>query len=129
MAKYYVQSGNVKTVISADDPQKAALWVVHKSLKQVIPVYEDAELSPDQKSQASLVHGVMVLGNEVQVSEIGFDRMDCAHMDTFDLLVEWHQLMVALERLSEHLDARPNPPPPAANDSGAVAPASQDALH
>ena len=103
MAKFYVQSGNVRTVISADDSEKAALWVVHKALQQVIPVYEDSELTPDEKSEVSIVQGVMVLGNDIQINEIGFDRSDSQSMDTFELLVQWHQLMIALDRLSTHL--------------------------
>lgn len=104
MAKFYVQSGNVRTVISADDSEKAALWVVHKALQQVVPVYEDSELSPDQKSEVTIIQGVMVLGNDIQISEKGFDRADGERMDTFELLVQWHQLMIALDRLSSHLE-------------------------
>lgn len=107
MAKYYVQSGNIRTVISADDPEKAALWVVHRALQQVIPVYEDAELSPDEKSEVAVIQGVMVMGNAVQISEIGFDRADCLSLDTFELLIHWHQLMIALDRLSAQLNRNP----------------------
>lgn len=103
MAKYYVQSGNVRTVISAEDSERAAIWVVHKAMQQVVPVYEDDELTPDQKSEVAIVQGVMVLGNQVQVSEIGFDRNDCESLDTFKLVVHWHQLMVALDRLNSLL--------------------------
>lgn len=99
MAKYYIQSGNVHTVISADDSEKAALWVVHKAMQQVVPVYEDAELTPDQKSEVAIVQGIMVLGNTMRVSEVGFDRLDAEHLDTFELVVHWHQLMIALARL------------------------------
>lgn len=105
MAKYYVQSGNVRTVVSADDHEKAALWVIHKALQQVVPVYEDGELSPEKKGEAMIIQGVMVLGNEVCISEIGFDRDDSRRLDTFELLVHWHQLMIALDRLARHLEA------------------------
>ena len=104
MAKFYVQSGTVRTVISADDAEKAALWVVHKSLQQVVPVYDDIELSPSEKSDVALVQGMMVLGNSIAINEIGFDRDDSTHLDTFELLVQWHQLMVALSRLEEMMD-------------------------
>ncbi len=100
MAKFYVQSGNIRTVIASDDVEKAALWVVHKAMEQVVPVYEDAELSPEQKGELAVVQGIMVLGNTVKISEIGFDRADGDELDTFQLLVQWHQLMVALDRLS-----------------------------
>lgn len=99
MAKFYVQSGNVRTVISADDAEKAALWTVHCAMRQVVPVYDDEELSPSEKGEVAVVQGVRVLGNTIQVSEVGFDRPDCETIDTFELLVHWHQLMVALSRL------------------------------
>lgn len=99
MAKFYVQSGNVRTLISAEDTEKAALWAVHCSMRQVVPVYDDEELSPEQKSQLSVVDGVRVLGNTIRVSELGYDRPDAVELDTFELLVQWHQLMVALSRL------------------------------
>lgn len=103
MAKYYVQSGNVRTVIAADDAEKAALWVVHKAMQQVVPVYEDNELTPEQKSDVVVVQGVMVLGNCVKISEVGFDRSDASDLDTFELVMQWHQLMVALAKLDSFL--------------------------
>ena len=104
MAKYYVQSGTVRTVISADDCEKAALWVVHCTMQQVVPVYDDAELSPQEKGDVAIVQGIMVLGNTVKLSEIGFDRVEAISLDTFELVVQWHQLMVALSRLEQLLD-------------------------
>ena len=103
MAKFYVQSGNIRTVVAADDAEKAALWIVHRAMQQVMPVYEDDELSPEQKGEVAAVEGVMVLGNAVRTSEIGFDRADAEEVDTFDLVQPWHQLMVALARLESLL--------------------------
>ena len=99
MAKFYVQSGNVQTIISADDSEKAALWAVHCAMRQVVPVYEDEELNPHEKSQLSVTEGVRVLGNSILVNEIGVDRADSTQFDTFELLVHWHQLMVTIDRL------------------------------
>lgn len=101
MAKYYIQSGNVRTVVSADDHEKAALWTVHKTMQQIVPVYDDVELSPQEKGDVALVQGVMVLGNTIRVSEQGFDREDASELDTFELVTHWHQLMVALSRLED----------------------------
>lgn len=105
MAKYYVQSGTVRTVVSADDCEKAALWVVHRAMQQVMPVYEDTDLTPQEKGDVAIVQGVMVLGNSVQLSEVGFDNQDAVVLDTFELVVQWHQLMVALDRLQQLLDS------------------------
>jgi hypothetical protein len=103
MAKFYVQSGTVSTIISAEDAERAALWAVHCAMRQVVPVYEDEELTPDEKSQVGVVQGIMVLGNSIRISEIGFDRSDSLEMDTFEMLVQWHQLMVALAKLESML--------------------------
>ena len=103
MAKYYVQSGNVRTVIAAQDAEKAALWVVHCAMRQVVPVYDDEEPSPVEKEDLGVARGVRVLGKTIEVSEVGFDRDDCSRLDTFELLVHWNQLMVALEKLDAML--------------------------
>jgi|688.fasta_scaffold00106_8 hypothetical protein len=101
MAKYYVQSGNFRSLVSADDAEKAALWIVHKVIQQVLPVDDDLELDPTQKGQAVIAHGIMVLGNQIVVSEQGYCGDDSQFFDTFDLLTHWHQLMLALDRLAE----------------------------
>lgn len=99
MAKYYVDSGTVRTIISAEDAERAALWVVHCAMRQVVPVYEDEELQPEDKSRNLAEDGVRVLGQQVRVSQTGFDSRDSQCFDTFELLVHWHQLMLALARL------------------------------
>ena len=104
MPKFYIQSGNVRTVISAQDTEKAALWVIHKAMQQVVPVYEDGDLTPSEKGEIAVVQGVMVLGNTVQVSETGFDCPEALSLDTFELVSHWHQLMVALSRLDAMLN-------------------------
>lgn len=104
MAKYYIQSGTVRTVVSADDQEKAALWTIHKTMQQVVPVYDDVELTASEKNDVALVQGIMVLGNTVKVSEQGFDRDDAEEMDTFELVTHWHQLMMALSRLEDLLN-------------------------
>lgn len=103
MAKYYVQSGNVRSVIAADDAEKAALWVVHQAMQQVVPVYEDEGRTPEQKSELTAAQGIMVLGYVVATSEIGFDRDDATQLETFELVMHWHQLMAALAKLDSIL--------------------------
>jgi hypothetical protein len=108
MAKFYVKSGNFQTTVSAEDAQRAALWVVHKAMRQVAPVYDETELTPQQKSHFALANGLMVLGNEIRLSEVGFDSQNHVEFDTFELIVEWHQLMVAVSRLEQWLQPELN---------------------
>ena len=38
MAKYYIQSGEIKVVVSAVDAEAAALFVVNQSINKLLPV-------------------------------------------------------------------------------------------
>ncbi len=111
MAKYYVQSGTVKMVVAADDCEKAALWVVHRAMGQIVPVYDDIDLTPEEKGDVAVFRGIMVLGNTFRLSEVGFDRDDAVTLDTFDLIVQWHQLMIALDRLEKLMESGSVPSP------------------
>jgi hypothetical protein len=99
MAKYYIQSGTLRATLAAEDPRRAALWAVHQAMQQVAPLDDDPELTPQQKGDHALVEGLLVLGGKIRLSEQGFDRPDADQLDTFDVMMEWHQLMVALDRL------------------------------
>lgn len=105
MAKFYVQSGKVQCVTSApdDDFERAALWLVHQAMVNVLPVYEKAGLSVEEKSDAAIVQASLVLEDTIQLSELGFDREDAFHLDTFEILMQWHQLMVAVSRFEDLL--------------------------
>jgi hypothetical protein len=98
MAKFYVQSGSRKMVMNAADPQAAGLWLVHCALSNILPAYDDPNMSVEDRCEIALVQGLMNLDNEVLVSERGFDRMDAVQFSVFELINEWHALMTALLR-------------------------------
>ena len=118
MAKFYLTSGTVSTVVSAEDAEKAALWVVHKVMQQILPVYQEScseeklshganALPHPDSGIASVASGegrtepsaIRTLGSEILVSEEGPGRDDAGRLDTFELVCHWNQLMVALDRL------------------------------
>lgn len=101
MAKFYVQSGNFKTTISAGDAEKAALWVIHRVMVQVLPFHSGEPVDSTMQSGLLQSDGLMVLGESVWVSEVGFDSEDRVELDTFELQIHWHQLTVALARLEK----------------------------
>ena len=103
MAKYYIQSGTLRATLAAEDPRRAALWAVNQAMQQVIPVFDDPELTPEQKSDNALVEGMLVLGGKIRLSEQGFDRDDAEELNTFEVVTEWNQLMIALDRLEKLL--------------------------
>ena len=94
MAKFYVQSGNLEVVLQAHDSRCAAIWAVHRTLSRTLPfLCEDAG---DMLELADLTR----LGDCVTVSQRGFDRSDAELFDTLDIVTEWNQLLVALDRLA-----------------------------
>jgi hypothetical protein len=101
MAKFYVQSGTLKLVVHAAEADRAALWAVHKTLAQVLPVFDDEELSPREKQAIVAFHGAQVLDDTVRLSEVGFNRRDAEVFDTAALIAEWAQLVVALQRIEQ----------------------------
>ncbi len=103
MAKFYIQSGTLRNVIDSDDCQKAALWAVHRVMQQIAPVYDDQTLTPDQKEDTAMIEGLLVLDSTIRISEQGFDRDDAAQVETFEAVMHWHQLMMALDKLEKLL--------------------------
>lgn len=103
MAKFYVESGTLQMVSEAEDARGAALWAVHHSLEQVLPVCPDDPLTPEQKHERIRQRGCDVLGTKVAVSERGFGRSDAQSFDTAELFVEWNQLLLAMARLERQL--------------------------
>ncbi len=105
MAKYYVESGTVQIVTDAEDPRGAALWIVHRTMEQVLPICPGDPLTPLEKNDRIRQRGCNVLGDTIQVSEQGFGRPDAQTFDTVELFVEWNQLLMAMTKLERRLKA------------------------
>ena len=103
MAKYYLQSGSAKLILDSEDSQRAALWFVHRVMESIGEVYEDETLADEQKLDSAIVESLLDLGASIDVSEKGFDRDDAERFETFDIVMYWHQLMIALSRLDQCL--------------------------
>src|SRR5436189_1195431 len=93
MPKFYVQSGSLEMVLQAKDSRCAAIWAAHRTLGQSLPF-----LCEDQTDYA-LLADLTRLGDTIRVSQRGFDRDDATVFDTLDIISEWNQLLVALDRL------------------------------
>lgn len=103
MAKYYVQSGTMRSVVEAESSRKAALWAVHKAMLQVLPIEDSDGQTPETKSRDVADKGVAVLAQTVTVSERGFDRQDAAKMLTLEVVTQWNQMVTTLDRLHRML--------------------------
>lgn len=102
MAKFYVESGNLRMVITANNSRGAALWAVHRALSGVLPfVAGDSENPTTSDGQR------FKLDETIRVDQRGFDRRDARKFDALDLITEWSQLIVALSRLEQDLAQQP----------------------
>ncbi len=103
MAKYYVQSGTMRTVVQAQSGNNAALWAVHQAMQQVLPIENCNTESPRSTGKTSVGDGLAVLSSAIRVSEQGFDRSDAKSLVTIDVVTEWTQLIMTLDRLEQML--------------------------
>jgi hypothetical protein len=98
MPKFYVQSGDLKMVLQARDSRCAAIWAAHRTLSQSLPFL--CEEPADYAELADLTQ----LGETIRVSQRGFDRDDTAVFATLDVVSEWNQLLVALDKITAGLE-------------------------
>ena len=103
MAKYYVQSGTMRSVVQAESSRKAALWAVHQAMLQVLPIENDDRQTPESKSERACESGVAVLSGKVSVSERGFDARDAKSVPTLQIVSEWNEMVTTLDRLERML--------------------------
>jgi hypothetical protein len=94
MAKYYVESGNLRMVVHANDSRAAAIWAVHRSMSQIMPFLAD-----ESRQILNQLREPLRMKETIQTNEQGFDRLDGEIHDTFAVVTEWNRLVVALDRL------------------------------
>ena len=98
MAKFYVESGSLRLVISANNSRGAALWAVHRALSGVLP------FTGDEGEKPTSVNGQRFkLGETIRVNQRGFDSDIGRSYETMALVTEWSQLVSALSRLEQDL--------------------------
>ena len=105
MAKYYVESGEVRLVVQAEDPRMAALWTMHTAMEQSLTL-DDLDFSDDQLEDLRNVDGVAQFSRHIHVSEIGLGRSEAGLFDALEIMIEWNQLAVALARLERLIDSQ-----------------------
>lgn len=104
MAKYYLQSGEIRVVVSAADAEAATLFVLNQTINKLLPSDALAERRMDDNSMKYAVLCLEVLGNEFHVSEIGFGHSEVAIFDTELIFKRWCELLTAMNHLLDRLD-------------------------
>ena len=91
MAKYYVQSGQVRVVFDAENATEAAVKTFQWSCDKQAGI--EAESPVEHQWQAE-EHG-WLLDDEIRVSEVGFGRADALAFDTMNVVAIWQGTMFA----------------------------------
>jgi len=95
MAKFYVQSGSLREVISSADAHRAALWAIQRAMEPILP---DDSLEPNDIPRSP--NRFVSLGTSIQLSEVGFDQPQAIQFDTFEMFREWNDLVRAIDQLA-----------------------------
>lgn len=98
MAKFYIQSGNFRRVVAADSSRKAAVWAVHEVMQQIVPTEDSPALHNSNQDDPK---PVVVLSGKLRVDERGFDRFDAKELPTIEVVAEWTQMVMTLDRLQK----------------------------
>ena len=102
MAKFYVQSGELSYIVSAQDSQGAALWVLNQAIQRC--EYELDWQSDDwQEADALPMELTDRLDPYVVVSQLGFDRDEAGRFETQELYDVWRSLYFSMLFLFDQL--------------------------
>ena len=104
MAKFYVQSGSVRSVVDSFDLDRAALWAVNEVMDHTLSLDEDHSQDGHSIETSDVVQvEAKFLGATIQISEVGFDREDASVVDTLEVFRHWYELFQAVSVLSSKL--------------------------
>lgn len=101
MNRYDVQSGRIRKIIFAADPQAAALWLMNNFMETVFPDTVQPEFDSDPFEM--LEDGLMLLADQVQVSSLSLDDDTVEWFDTLEIFTEWNELVLAVSRMDRVL--------------------------
>ena len=99
MAKYYVQCGSIRQVLTAESTDQAALAVVDIALQPHLWIYDDPALSEIDCRDHLMVEALLHLDAAIRVSQQGFDRQDAELVGTPETIQQWHALIVAVTKI------------------------------
>lgn len=99
MAKFYVQCGPVRVILIAEGIRHAALTAIDRVLSPHSWIYDDPDLSEDDRRTHLMLEALLQLDPVIRVSERGFDRRDAREVGTPETVERWHGLITGMNRL------------------------------
>ncbi len=100
MPKYYIQSGTLQFLTSAEDSRSAALWALHCWLDKRMGLDSvSGGTGNNVDSVAEYFAAIAELSLEMRLSESGFGGCDAGVLETGEVIDEWICLWTAVDRL------------------------------
>lgn len=99
MSKFYIVCGSHSFVISALSAENAAMRLIDEVMAAHIWIYDDPQLSEQDRRDHITLEALLHMSSTVKVSERGAGHSEMGQFEVPDLLEEWHQLMVGTSKL------------------------------
>ncbi len=96
MAKFYATCGSHALTLSAPSAEFAAMRLMDEALAAHVWIYEDLQLSEQQRRDHLVLEALLHLDTTVRVSEVGLGHSDAGDFGVPELLDQWHRLMTGL---------------------------------
>lgn len=98
MPKFYVTSGQIREIITAQDAEGAALEALERFFEPLAWVFSASELSEGDRRAYFAVEALTMLEAQIRVSEAGFEANLADLFNTADLVDTHFRLTAALSR-------------------------------
>lgn len=99
MSKFYATCGSQSLIIAAPTAEHAAMRLIDEVMGAHVWIYDDADLSEQDRRDHLILEALLHLGTSVMISERGFNRCEAGEFEVPTLLEQWHRLMTGISRL------------------------------
>jgi hypothetical protein len=99
MSKFYATCGSQSLIITAPTAEHAAMRLIDEVMSAHVWIYDDADLSEQDRRDHLILEALLHLGTSVMISERGFNRGEAGEFEVPELLEQWHRLMTGISRL------------------------------
>lgn len=117
MPKFYATCGSQSLILDADTADQAAMRLIDEVMSAHIWIYEDADLSQQDRRDHLILEALLHLEAVISVSERGVGRTEAGQFGVPEMLDQWHRLMSAISRALSSAGIAPGRVLPEATDS------------
>ncbi|WP_153555612.1 hypothetical protein [Roseimaritima sediminicola] len=99
MPKYYAICGSQSLIVSAPNARQAAMRLIDEALSPHLWIYDDPDLSEQDRRDHLVLEALLHLDTTVTVSQRGLERSEDGRIEVPELIEQWHRMMTAVSRL------------------------------